>query len=314
MSVSITFITAVLDGAAVISDALDSLSNQRQSLDGLTVESIVADGGSRDATREIASRYGFARLLEGGDSGVYHGFNRGIAAATGDYIGFLNADDQLAPGALAALATAISRNQTGPPAVISGAARFQDRNGTVSPAFGCSHAMTAQSAVFAIPAINARLFHRSVFERNGRLDPGIGIAADREFLLRLLDAEPNRIAISAPVAIYREHDASKTIARTSDARHRVWRAELAFADHVQGDPTRYPEAAIAAARRSRALARFKWLSARWRNSMQRVSPSQGKTGTSLPGEPIQPPSPNELAMLPQALLAWRRWRGQLSGY
>ena len=59
------------------------------------LEYIVIDGGSKDRTPEIISKYAgrLAYWCSERDGGIYFGMNKGIAAATGDYALFLNADD-----------------------------------------------------------------------------------------------------------------------------------------------------------------------------------------------------------------------------
>jgi glycosyltransferase involved in cell wall biosynthesis len=61
------------------------------------VESIVIDGGSRDGTAEyLASlRAALAFSVSEPDAGIYDAMNKGMRAATGDYILFLNAGDRL---------------------------------------------------------------------------------------------------------------------------------------------------------------------------------------------------------------------------
>jgi glycosyltransferase involved in cell wall biosynthesis len=59
-------------------------------------EHIVVDGGSTDATREILARHRqrLAHTLSERDGGIYDAMNKGIALATGEVVGFLNADDR----------------------------------------------------------------------------------------------------------------------------------------------------------------------------------------------------------------------------
>ena len=97
----ITLITACYNGAATIRTAIESVLSQR----GVDVEYIVVDGGSTDGTVDIIKEYSTrptrsARLefrwLSERDSGMYDAINKGIAMATGDIVGILNADDVLA--------------------------------------------------------------------------------------------------------------------------------------------------------------------------------------------------------------------------
>lgn len=72
----------------------------------------IIDGNSTDRTREIAERHqaefkGRMHFLSEADCGIFDAMNRGIALARGEYLYFLNSDDQLEPEALAAVDAAI---------------------------------------------------------------------------------------------------------------------------------------------------------------------------------------------------------------
>lgn len=73
-------------------------------------ELIVADDGSTDDTPLVAASYG-TRLtyLRQERQGVYQACKRGFDASTGRFLIFLDADDALAPGALAALRREVER-------------------------------------------------------------------------------------------------------------------------------------------------------------------------------------------------------------
>ena len=62
------------------------------------VEYLIIDGGSTDGAQEIIGRYAdkIDCFISERDRGLYDGMNKGIAAATGDYIIFMNADDVFA--------------------------------------------------------------------------------------------------------------------------------------------------------------------------------------------------------------------------
>ena len=76
------------------------------------IEHIVVDPGSTDGSRDIISRYTthFARILLEPDQGPADGLNKGFSVATGDILGFLNADDILYPSAISAVVEFFVRN------------------------------------------------------------------------------------------------------------------------------------------------------------------------------------------------------------
>jgi glycosyltransferase involved in cell wall biosynthesis len=77
------------------------------------IEHIVIDGASPDGTAERIGKLDWFKgiLVSEPDKGIYDAMNKGVARATGDYVGFLNADDWLAdPDAVARLAEAAAEN------------------------------------------------------------------------------------------------------------------------------------------------------------------------------------------------------------
>src|SRR5262249_2827447 len=66
-------------------------------------ESIFVDPGPTAGSRALMRRYGprISRVILEPDQGPADGLNKGFAAATGTIFGYINADDRLAPGALA---------------------------------------------------------------------------------------------------------------------------------------------------------------------------------------------------------------------
>jgi glycosyltransferase involved in cell wall biosynthesis len=87
----ISVITVCYESAETIGQTLRSVRNQTYD----TIEHIIVDGGSTDTTLEVVAAMGphVARLISERDKGIYDAMNKGIALATGDIIGFINADD-----------------------------------------------------------------------------------------------------------------------------------------------------------------------------------------------------------------------------
>ncbi|MCS7035861.1 MAG: glycosyltransferase family 2 protein [Saprospiraceae bacterium] len=106
---SISIITVAYNSAETIGDTLESVRQQTYPC----VEHIVVDGASTDGTPDIARTFEHvARVVSEPDCGAYDAMNKGIALASGDVIGLLNADDAyVSPEALAWVAQTLQ--QTG---------------------------------------------------------------------------------------------------------------------------------------------------------------------------------------------------------
>jgi len=87
----ISIITVSYNSAATIEDTIMSVAAQTYQ----DVEYIVIDGGSTDGTLEVINRHKsrISKFVSERDRGIYDAMNKGIGLATGDVIGFLNADD-----------------------------------------------------------------------------------------------------------------------------------------------------------------------------------------------------------------------------
>ncbi|MDP5171928.1 MAG: glycosyltransferase [Bacteroidia bacterium] len=87
----ISIITVTYQAASTLRDAIESVLGQ----DYPEVEYLIIDGGSTDGTQALVKSYGdrVHTFVSEPDKGLYDAMNKGIALATGDIIGMLNADD-----------------------------------------------------------------------------------------------------------------------------------------------------------------------------------------------------------------------------
>ena len=90
----ISIITITLNSSMTIEDTIRSVFQQRYS----NYEHIIIDGQSTDDTldkiKNMKTKH--IRIYSDIDSGIYDAFNKGLAYATGDVVGFLNSDDTFA--------------------------------------------------------------------------------------------------------------------------------------------------------------------------------------------------------------------------
>ena len=179
-SPSFSVVTVCLNAAATIERSLDSVLSQSCPVS----EYIVVDGGSTDGTREIIGRYRphLAHVVFEPDEGIYDAFNKGLARATGEVVGILNADDLYAPWALEAVAEACREHPEA--GVFYGKLAVVDEvrhRWTVYPVGDhgrlFSHMSIAHPATFVT---------RSVYDRCGVFDPSFRVSGDWDLMLRLL--------------------------------------------------------------------------------------------------------------------------------
>ncbi len=102
----LTVVTPCFNSERTIRETLESVRDQ----DYKNVEHLVMDGGSKDRTLEILKEFPHLQWKSEKDEGHYHAMNKGIAAATGEAVAILNADDCYCPGILAKVARALAEH------------------------------------------------------------------------------------------------------------------------------------------------------------------------------------------------------------
>ena len=90
----LSIITIAFNAESTIADAVKSVVHQVLPAN-VELEYIVVDGLSTDNTLEMIApwRDKITTLISEPDEGLYDAMNKGIASATGDFIGILNSDD-----------------------------------------------------------------------------------------------------------------------------------------------------------------------------------------------------------------------------
>ena len=106
MPPTISIVTPCLNAAATIGRTLDGVASQGYP----GVEHVVVDGGSTDGTLELLAQFPDVKVISEPDDGLSDAVNKGIALASGELVGWLNADDWYLPGALAAVGEAADAN------------------------------------------------------------------------------------------------------------------------------------------------------------------------------------------------------------
>jgi glycosyltransferase involved in cell wall biosynthesis len=206
-------------------------------LDYPDVEVIVIDDGSVDGSVAVAERYEDIICVRQPNQGVSSARNRGIASATGEFIVFLDHDDELTPDALR---IGISRLQEKP---------------EISFTFGVRQTISANGAVLSDQTPNAmeglltyaKAFHAKVpvppslaifrseaVREAGGFDTDMQIGEDYDFFLRILRIAP-AWSHTAIVTRYRRHGTNVS-QQKAIALEAVLNVLDAQATLVAGDP------------------------------------------------------------------------------
>jgi glycosyltransferase involved in cell wall biosynthesis len=182
--VKVSIITAVLNGAEVVADTLNSVAGQ----DYPDIEHIVVDGASVDDTLRVVSEHGarVSRVLSATDRGVYDALNRGIAAATGEVVLCLHAGDVYEhAGVVSRIAREFGDSQIdltfAELVMTSPANRSRIMRHYATPDF-----KPDDFASGLMPAHPTVAIRRRVFDRFGLYEPSFRIAGDFEFLVRAI--------------------------------------------------------------------------------------------------------------------------------
>jgi glycosyltransferase involved in cell wall biosynthesis len=100
-------VTPTLNAERYLEHTLRSIWSQVS--DRVEVDHVIVDGGSGDRTLDVAARYPSRAVVSSDDRGMYDAINRGLSQVRGEIVGYINADDEIAPGAFRAVAEAFER-------------------------------------------------------------------------------------------------------------------------------------------------------------------------------------------------------------
>jgi len=182
MSRLISIIIATYNAAETLELSFQSIFAQANS----KYELLVIDGGSTDNTVEIIKKYesNISYWISEPDNGIYDAWNKGIAKASGDWIMFLGADDQLIHDALNSYLQFMNQNvKDGNFDFISSRVQMIDKNGKPIRIKGWPFEWPLFLKEMTVAHPGA-LHSKKLFQRYGEFDTRYKIVGDYEFLLR----------------------------------------------------------------------------------------------------------------------------------
>lgn len=178
----ISIIIATFNASKTLARCLDSIVKQKTS----EIELIIIDGGSKDNTVEIIKGYeddSIDYMVSEQDKGIYDAWNKGIMIASGRWIMFIGADDQLEDDALSSYLDFIESHDTTGVDIISAIADVVDNNGSFLYKMGNPYKWKEFRKSFEI-SHGSTLHNKQLFDEVGLFDISYKICADYELLLR----------------------------------------------------------------------------------------------------------------------------------
>ena len=220
----ISIITVSFNSAQTIGDTLKSVAAQSHT----NIEHIIVDGSSTDETINIVEGFPHvARFISEKDEGIYFAMNKGIALATGDVIGILNADDLYADNEVIAKVATVFED----PAVDATYADlvFVDREAVSKVVRTWKSGPFKRSSMYNgwMPPHPTFFVRRSLYEKYGHFNTVLRSAADYELMLRfLLKHEINLSYI--PETIIKMRQGGKSTASISNRIKANWEDRKAW--------------------------------------------------------------------------------------
>jgi glycosyltransferase involved in cell wall biosynthesis len=170
-----------------------------------SIELIIVDDGSNDSTASVCRRYPQARYIYQCNAGLSAARNTGLAAARGQLITFLDADDILLPGAIAIGVKMLSEHPEW--AFVYGGYLdvSEDRASIIrihtNPEEACYRALLQRNTIGMHATV---LFRRTLLAEAGGFDTRLAACEDYDVYLRLTHRYPIG-CYDTVVAEYRHH-------------------------------------------------------------------------------------------------------------
>jgi glycosyltransferase involved in cell wall biosynthesis len=217
MKPDFTIVTPSYNGLTHLKRAAASVRDQA----GITIEHIVVDAESSDGTPAWLDQQKIRGIVEK-DEGMYDAINKGLDAATGDLIAYLNCDEQYLPGTLDRVK------------------RYFDTHPDVDIAYGdclitrssgellaCRRAYPmryAYVAAWQLYIMTASIFYRRrIIDDGMRFDKRFRISGDCEFILRLLKNGYSAGRIAGPLSCFAITGKNLSGGKKSDAEQALER-------------------------------------------------------------------------------------------
>lgn len=198
----ISVVMPVYNGAQFLDESLASIQDQH--CDDLEVL-LVDDGSSDGLPARAVSLPPFVRFFRQANQGPAAARNRGIQAARGELIAFLDVDDRWTPGHLDRLERVLAENSQ------AGIAQGRMQHFAVT-----ENGLEHRSGPYRMPYLGSCLFRRWVFDRCGLFDERMRFGEDYDLMFRCWEQDVVKHHVSEVSLLYRRHAGNMT--RDDDMR------------------------------------------------------------------------------------------------
>lgn len=200
-------VVPVFEGAATVTETIDSILAQEPP----PAQLVVVDDGSRDGLGEVLAPYAKRiDLAVEPHRGVAAARNSGWRRCSADFVVFVDSDDVLLPGKIAALSRL---GQARPDLDLLATDMYFEREGVRAGRFGEANPFPTErqrETILERCFIVQPAFRRSALERIRGFDESLTTGEDWDCVLRLILSGSSAGLFNTPLAVYRIHPGSLT--------------------------------------------------------------------------------------------------------
>lgn len=212
---TISVVTPSFNQAEFLGECLRSVAEQSVK----PVEHLVFDPGSTDGSRDIAAAAPGVTLIAEPDEGQADAVGKGLAAARGDVIAWINSDDSYADREVFARVLARFREDDAPD-IVYGRGIYVDAKGqkTRDAYINKRPRTLGERLAHEVGLLQPATFlHRHVIEKIGLPDPSLHFAMDYEFWIRAAKAGLRFAFIDEELAHARYYEENKTLGKRGES-------------------------------------------------------------------------------------------------
>ncbi len=209
--------------------AISSVLEQLGPADELVIQDARSTDGSAEFLCELAELDPRIRVVVESDHGQSDALNRCLQRAVGDWVLWLNADDMVVDGGIAALRAALESDPDADVAV--GAHRIIRGDGSIVDNFPPHRIEVFRLVSLGCAAFSGSIAMRTHYLREiGGFDTDLNTVMDLALQLRMADADLRQVIFDEPLGAFRFHDGSKSANLAREFVLEGHRVRMAHAD------------------------------------------------------------------------------------